>query len=194
MKTNQAAAALLALSAAVLATSCKPKGIIQKVESGTTEKVFVPPGEKDEMYNFVSGGFSGQVAVYGLPSGRLFREIPVFSADPEAGWGFSEETRAMLETSQGYEPWDDQHHLALSQTKGEHDGRWVFANANNTPRVARISTETFRTEEILEIPNSSGNHSSPFITENSEYIVAGTRFSYPLDDEGANPDVPISSR
>ena len=74
MKTKQAAVALLALSAAVLATSCKPKGIIQKVESGTAEKVFVPPGKKDEMYNFVSGGFSGQVAVYGLPSGRLFRE------------------------------------------------------------------------------------------------------------------------
>ena len=190
---NQAAVALLALSAAVLATSCKPKGIIQKVESGTAEKVYVPPGKKDEMYNFVSGGFSGQVAVYGLPSGRLFREIPVFSADPESGWGYSEETKPMLQTSNGYEPWDDQHHLALSQTKGEHDGRWVFANANNTPRVARISTETFRTEEILEIPNSSGNHSSPFITENSEYIVAGTRFAYPLDDEGSNPDVPISS-
>jgi nitrous-oxide reductase len=191
--THQAAAALLAISAAVLATSCKPKGIIQKVESGTAEKVFVPPGEKDEMYNFVSGGFSGNVSVYGLPSGRLFRQIPVFSAHPESGWGYSEETRAMLETSFGYEPWDDQHHLALSQTKGEHDGRWVFANANNTPRVARISTETFRTEEILEIPNSSGNHSSPFITENSEYIVAGTRFAYPLDDEGASPDVPIST-
>jgi nitrous-oxide reductase len=104
----------------------------------------------------------------------MFREIPVFSADPESGWGYSEETKPMLETSFGYEPWDDQHHLSLSQTKGEHDGRWIFANANNTPRVARISTETFRTEEILEIPNSSGNHSSPFITENSEYIVAGT--------------------
>jgi nitrous-oxide reductase len=196
MKPNirQAAAGALALTGALLATSCKPpKGAIQKVESGTAEKVYVPPGKKDEFYNIVSGGFSGQVAVYGLPSGRMFREIPVFSADPETGWGYSEETKPMLETSHGFQTWDDQHHVALSQTKGEHDGRWIFANANNTPRIARISFDTFRTEEIIEIPNSAGNHSSPFITENSEYVVAGTRFAYPLDDEGSNPDVPISS-
>lgn len=188
-----AVAGVLALTGAALTTSCKPKGMITKVETGTAEKVYVAPGKHDEFYNVVSGGFSGQVAIYGLPSGRLFREIPVFSADPESGWGYSEESKPMLETSYGSIPWDDQHHVALSQTKGEYDGRWIFANANNTPRIARISFETFRTEEILEIPNCSGNHSSPFITENSEYIIGGTRFAYPLDDEGANPDVPISS-
>lgn len=183
----------LAIASAVLAGGCQPKPVIQKVEGGTAEKVYVPPGKKDEFYNVVSGGFSGHVAIYGLPSGRLFRNIPVFAAHPESGWGYSEETKPMLETSYGYQPWDDQHHVSLSQTKGEHDGRWIFANANNTPRIARISFETFRTEEIIEVPNSSGNHSSPFITENSEYVVAGTRFAYPLDDEGSNPDVPISS-
>lgn len=195
MKPNipYAVVGALALTGAALSTSCKPKGMITKVESGTAEKVYVAPGKHDELYNVVSGGFSGQVTIYGLPSGRLFREIPVFSADPESGWGYSEESKPMLETSHGSIPWDDQHHVALSQTKGEYDGRWIFANANNTPRIARISFETFRTEEILEIPNCSGNHSSPFITENSEYIIGGTRFAYPLDDEGANPDVPISS-
>jgi nitrous-oxide reductase len=99
----------------------------------------------------------------------------------------------MLNTSHGFLAWDDQHHVSLSTTKGEHDGRWIFANANNTPRIARISFETFRTDEIIEIPNSSGNHSSPFVTENTEYTVAGTRFAYPLDDEGSNPDVPINT-
>lgn len=182
-----------ALSCAVFITGCKPKQIIASVQSGVAEKVYVAPGKHDEFYNVVSGGFSGNVAIYGLPSGRLFRQIPVFSQHPESGWGYSEETKPMLNTSFGYQVWDDQHHVGLSTTKGEHDGRWIFANANNTPRVARISFETFRTEEIIEIPNSSGNHSSPFLTENSEYVVAGTRFSYPLDDEGSNPDVPISS-
>ena len=33
--------------------------------------VYVSPGEHDEFYGFFSGGFSGQVSVYGLPSGRL---------------------------------------------------------------------------------------------------------------------------
>ena len=33
--------------------------------------------------------------------------------------------------------------------------------------------------------------SSPFVTENTEYVVAGTRFSVPSDEE--NGDVPINS-
>ena len=81
--------------------------------------------------------------------------------------------------------------LKLSQTNGEIDGRWIFANGNNTPRIARIDLTTFSTAEILEMPNSAGNHSSPFITENTEYVVAGTRFSVPLDNQ--NGDVPINT-
>jgi len=170
---------------------CKPRNAQDSVSGDAASRVYVPPGQYDEVYNFVSGGFSGQVSVYGIPSGRLFRVIPVFSVDPEKGWGYSEETKPMLNTSHGFVPWDDQHHLALSQTNGEIDGRWLFANGNNTPRVARVDLKTFRTAEIIEIPNSAGNHSSPFITENSEYVVAGTRFSVPLDSE--NGDVPIDS-
>ncbi|MBK8712687.1 MAG: Sec-dependent nitrous-oxide reductase [Niastella sp.] len=171
--------------------SCKPKSSGDVVGKEAASKVYVQPGQYDEIYNFVSGGFSGQVSVYGIPSGRLLRVIPVFSVDPEKGWGYSEETKPMLNTSHGEIPWGDQHHLDLSQTNGEIDGRWLFANENNTPRVARIDLKTFRTAEIIEIPNSAGNHSSPFITENTEYVVAGTRFSVPMDYE--NGDVPIDS-
>lgn len=171
--------------------SCKPKSSGDVVGKEAASKVYVQPGQYDELYNFVSGGFSGQVSVYGIPSGRLLRVIPVFSVDPEKGWGYSEETKPMLNTSHGEIPWGDQHHLDLSQTNGEIDGRWLFANENNTPRVARIDLKTFRTAEIIEIPNSAGNHSSPFITENTEYVVAGTRFSVPMDYE--NGDIPIDS-
>ncbi|MEO7445777.1 MAG: Sec-dependent nitrous-oxide reductase [Ferruginibacter sp.] len=171
--------------------ACKPKNAGSAVSSDAAAKTYVAPGKYDAFYNFVSGGFSGQLSTYGLPSGRLLRVIPVFSVDPEKGWGFSEETKPMLNTSHGFVPWDDLHHVQLSKTDGDYDGRWVFANANNTPRVARIDLKTFRTAEIIELPNSGGNHSSPFITENTEYVVAGTRFSIPPDDE--NGDVPISS-
>ena len=171
--------------------SCKPKNAGNAVSSDAAEKAYVAPGKYDQFYNFVSGGFSGQMSVYGLPSGRLLRVIPVFSVDPEKGYGYSEETKPMLNTSHGIVPWDDLHHTELSQTNGEIDGRWVFGNANNTPRVARIDLTTFRTQEIIELPNSAGNHSSPFITENTEYVVAGTRFSVPPDDK--NGDVPINT-
>jgi nitrous-oxide reductase len=97
--------------------------------------------------------------------------IPVFAVDPEKGWGYSEETKAMLNTSHGFVPWDDLHHPELSQTNGEIDGRWLFGNANNTPRVARLDLTTFRTAEIIELPNSAGNHSSPFITENTGMLL-----------------------
>ncbi len=171
--------------------SCKPKGAGSAVSGDAASKVYVAPGKYDQFYNFVSGGFSGQMSVYGIPSGRLLRVIPVFSVDPEKGWGYSEETKPMLNTSHGFVPWDDLHHIALSETDGIQDGRWVFGNGNNTPRIARIDLKTFRTAEIIEIPNSAGNHSSPFITENSEYVVAGTRFSIPMDN--SNGDVPINS-
>lgn len=157
--------------------------------SSAASKVYVPPGEYDEFYAFMSGGFSGQVSVYGLPSGRLFKVIPVFSVNAENAYGFSEETKPALETSYGFIPWDDAHHPKLSQTDGLPDGRWLFINANNTPRIARIDLSTFETDEIIEIPNSGGNHGSPYVTQNSEYVVASTRFSVPVPQR----DVPIAS-
>ncbi len=158
------------------------------LSGNAAEKVYVAPGEHDEFYAFVSGGFSGQLAVYGLPSGRLFKVIPVFSVDAEKAWGFNEETKPMLNTSHGFIPWDDSHHPDISQTAGELDGRWVFINGNNTPSIAKIDLTTFETTEIIEVPNSAGNHSSSFVTENTEYVVAGTRFSVPYPQR----DMPIS--
>jgi nitrous-oxide reductase len=173
----------VALAAIAVATfffiSCSSQGGSPAAggSGDAASRVYVAPGEKDEFYN-----------VYGLPSGRLFRVIPVFALDPEKGWGFSEETKPMLMTSHGFIPWDDAHHPEMSMTDGVPDGRFVFINGNNTPRVAKIDLKTFRTVEIIELPNASGNHSSPFTTYNSEYVVAGTRFSVPIP----NADVSIA--
>lgn len=153
------------------------------------EQVYVQPGDYDEFYLFTSGGFSGQMGVYGLPSGRHFKTISVFSQNPETGFGYSEETKSMLNTSYGFIPWDDAHHPEFSMTDGVPDGRFIFINGNNTPRVAKIDLKEFETTEIIEIPNSAGNHASPFVTENTEYIVASTRFSVPIPQS----DVSISS-
>jgi len=178
--------------ALMLLTSCGNNNGQNKssgaLNSSNAEKVYVAPGEHDEFYAFMSGGYSGNLTVYGLPSGRMFKEIPVFSQFPTSGYGYSEETKPMLETSHGFVPWDDSHHPDISQTNGELDGRWIFINGNNTPRIARISLSTFETEEIIEVPNSAGNHSSSFVTENSEYVVAGTRFSVPIPQR----DMPIN--
>ncbi|QFZ54280.1 Sec-dependent nitrous-oxide reductase [Oceanihabitans sp. IOP_32] len=180
----------LFLGLLVAFTSCNNSGKSGgngALSNNIAEKVYVAPGEHDSHYAFISGGYSGNLTVYGLPSGRMFKEIPVFSQFPTNGYGYSEETKPMLETSYGFIPWDDSHHPDISQTNGELDGRWVFINGNNTPRIARVSLRSFETEEIIEVPNSAGNHSSSFITENTEYVVAGTRFSVPVPQR----DMPI---
>jgi nitrous-oxide reductase len=191
MKNRFLKASFTFVLVAAFFSSCKPKNTSDAVSGDAASKVYVAPGKYDEFYNFVSGGFSGQMSVYGLPSGRMLKVIPVFSVDPESGWGFSEETKPMLNTSHGFIPWDDAHHPEMSQTNGEVDGRWVFINGNNTPRIARVDLKRFKTAEIIELPNSAGNHSSPFITENTEYVVAGTRFGVPGDYEEG--DVPINT-
>jgi nitrous-oxide reductase len=58
--------------------ACKPKNAGQAISGDAAAKAYVAPGKYDEFYNFVSGGFSGQMAVYGLPSGRLLRVITCF--------------------------------------------------------------------------------------------------------------------
>ncbi|MFP5470257.1 MAG: Sec-dependent nitrous-oxide reductase [Bacteroidia bacterium] len=180
----------MAIALTGMTFSCGQKEKKSVVGSDAASQVYVEPGKYDDFYMFTSGGFSGQVGVYGLPSGRLLKVLPVFSQNAENGYGYSEETKPMLMTSHGFIPWGDAHHPALSKTDGNADGRWLFINENNTPRIARIDLKTFTTVEIIEIPNSAGNHPSPYPTENTEYIVAGTRFSIPIK---GNTDVPIST-
>jgi nitrous-oxide reductase len=180
--------AAVALVIALIIVACPAQQDMMS-SSDAAQKVYVAPGNYDEFYAFMSGGFSGQVSVYGLPSGRLFKTIPVFSVFPENGYGFSEESKPMLETSFGFVPWDDAHHPELSQTNGVPDGHWLFINGNNTTRVARINLSSFETDEIIEIPNSAGNHASPFVTMNTEYVIASTRFSVPIPQK----DVSIAS-
>jgi nitrous-oxide reductase len=183
------AAAGIAIAIAAYACSARRSPATSLAAGDAASQVYVPPGSYDQFYSFMSGGYSGQVSVYGLPSGRLLKLIPVFSQFPEDGYGYNEETKPLFQTTYGFVPWDDSHHPELSMTDGVPDGRWLFINANNTPRVARIDLTRFETDEILQIPNSAGGHASPFTTPDTKYIVSATRFSVPIP----NNDVPIDT-
>jgi len=140
-------------------------------------KTYVAPGDLDEYYFFASGGHSGQVFIYGIPSMRHLATIPVFTPYPGTGYGFDKESKEML----GGFSWGDAHHPSLSETDGDYDGRWLFISDNANNRMARIDLRDFKTKEIFgPIPNVSGNHCSSFVTENTEYVLAGSRFSIPL--------------
>jgi nitrous-oxide reductase len=146
---------------------------------------YVPPGDLDEFYLFYSGGHSGQIYVAGIPSMRHIATIPVYAPYPATGYGFDDESKAML----GDFTWGDAHHPSLSRTNGEYDGRWLFINDTANGRLARISLRDFKTKQIFgPIPNLSGNHGSAFTTANTEYITYATRFSIPLGGAYASTD------
>jgi nitrous-oxide reductase len=171
---------LLGLMAVLLLPSgCARKPKIQ--QRGDIEQsavaTYVAPGDLDEYYVFYSGGQSGNVYVGGVPSLRHIATIPVFAPYPGTGYGFDKETKTML----GGYTWGDVHHPNLSETDGDYDGRWLFVNDNANNRVARIELRDFKTKEIFgPIPNVSGNHGSSFVTPNTEYVLAASRFSIPL--------------
>jgi nitrous-oxide reductase len=186
------AVAWAALGLLVLAgfLSCRPPAPKQgAARAGVSDvavaaqKTYIAPGDLDEYYLFASGGHSGQVYVYGVPSMRHLSTIPVYTPYPATGYGFDDETKAML----GGFTWGDVHHPSLSETKGEYDGRWLFVNDMNG-RVARIDLRDFKTKQIYgPVPNVSGNHGSAFVTPNTEYTMMASRFSIPIPKGTAKP-------
>jgi nitrous-oxide reductase len=172
------------LPLAALAAACAPSHAPSSGQNGqmadvreAAQRTYVAPGKLDDYYLFYSGGHSGNVYVAGIPSMRHITTIPVFAPYPATGYGFDEESRRML----GGYTWGDVHHPALSKTRGDYDGRWLFVNDNGNNRIARIDLRDFKTRQILgPIPNSSGNHGSAFVTENTEYALVASRFSIPV--------------
>ena len=173
-------ASALVASLTLSFTGCKKEqnsSATDNAQVSAAVATYVPPGQLDEYYLFYSGGHSGQIFVAGIPSMRHIATIPVFAPYPGTGYGFDEESKKLL----GDYTWGDVHHPGLSQTNGEYDGRWLFCNDNANNRVARIDLRDFKTKQILgPIPNSSGNHGSSFVTENTEYVLVASRFSVPL--------------
>ena len=92
MNLNRFLYATAGVAAAFAMYSCKPQAPESAAIGDAATKVYVAPGQYDEFYNIVSGGFNGQLSVYGVPSGRLIKVLPVFSVHPENGYGYSEET------------------------------------------------------------------------------------------------------
>ncbi|HSE18727.1 MAG TPA: Sec-dependent nitrous-oxide reductase [Pyrinomonadaceae bacterium] len=167
----------LIIGGVLASCSRRPKTVERGDVAEAAIATYVAPGDTDEYYLFYSGGHSGNVYVAGVPSMRHIATIPVFAPYPATGYGFDKQTKAML----GNYTWGDVHHPALSETQGDYDGRWLFVNDNANNRLARIDLRDFKVKQILgPIPNISGYHGGSFVTPNSEYVLAASRFSVPL--------------
>lgn len=153
-------------------------------------KTYTPTGGRDEYLAFSSGGQSGQVIVYGIPSMRILKYIGVFTPEPWQGYGFDDESKAVL--AQGRIDgkdlnYGDTHHPALSETDGDYDGRYLFINDKANPRVAVIDLRDFETKQIVVNPLFRSEHGGAFVTPNTEYVMEATQYAAPYSDVGFVP-------
>ena len=87
--------AATAWSAESLQDVMKRRGLSQQ-DLLAASKTYVPTGKRDEFVVFSSGGQSGQVIVYGIPSMRILKYIGVFTPEPWQGYGFDENSKSVL--------------------------------------------------------------------------------------------------
>jgi len=184
----------LFLGSAIAASTAFGAGTLEKVmkERGLTEtdiiraaKTYLPTGGRDEFVVFSSGGQSGQMMVYGVPSMKILKFIAVFTPEPWQGYGFDEESKKVLRQGniRGREiNWGDTHHPALSEVDGKYDGKWLVINDKANPRIAVISLEDFETQQIVVNPVFKSDHGGAFFTQNSEYIIEACQYAAPYDN------------
>lgn len=148
-------------------------------------KTYTPSGGRDEFIVFSSGGQSGQVIVYGVPTMRILKYIAVFTPEPWQGYGYDEDSKKILRQGniRGKEiNWGDTHHPALSEKDGKYDGKWLAINDKANPRVAIIDLEDFETKQIVVNPVFKSEHGGAFFTPNSEYIIEAAQYAAPFDN------------
>ena len=152
---------------------------------------YTPTGRHDEYVMFASGGHSGQVIVVGLPSMRILKVIAVFTPDPWQGYGYGVKDSPMEASSEGVTvdgqslTWADTHHPALSETKGDYDGEYLFINDKANGRIAVIDLKDFETKQIVKNPIFLNDHGATMVTPDTEYVVEGSQYAMPLGNDYA---------
>jgi nitrous-oxide reductase len=182
-------AAESAWSAEALKDVMERRGLTEK-DLLAAAKTYTPTGGRDEYLVFSSGGQSGQVIVYGIPSMRILKYIGVFTPEPWQGYGFDDESKAVLAQGKirGKDiTYGDTHHPAISETEGDYDGKYLFINDKANPRVAVIDLHDFETKQIVVNPFFKSEHGGAFVTPNTEYVMEATQYAAPLTDDGYVP-------
>ncbi|MBI5165110.1 MAG: Sec-dependent nitrous-oxide reductase [Magnetospirillum sp.] len=174
-----------AWSAESLQDVMKRRGLTEK-DVLAASKTYTPTGKRDEFIAFSSGGQSGQVIIYGIPSMRILKYVAVFTPEPWQGYGFDDESKRVLKEGSmvdGREiTFGDTHHPAISETNGEYDGQFLFINDKNTPRIAVIDLKDFETKQIVRNPILKSEHGGTFVSPNTDYIIEAAQYAAPLED------------
>jgi len=194
MKKSFSKLSTLFLGSALAATTVFGAGALEKVmkDRGLTEndviraaKTYNPTGGRNEFIVFSSGGQSGQILVYGVPSMRILKYIAVFTPEPWQGYGYDVDSLKVLREGniRGREiNWGDTHHPGLSETDGKYDGKWLVINDKANPRIAVIDLLDFETKQIVVNPIFKSDHGGAFFTPNSDYILEACQYAAPFDN------------
>ncbi|DAB35826.1 MAG TPA: cytochrome C [Sulfurospirillum cavolei] len=163
----------------------KEKGL-SEADVVRAAKTYNPTGVHDKYLVFSSGGQSGQIMVYGVPSMRLLKYIGVFTPEPWQGYGFDEESKKVLAQGKirGKDiTWGDTHHPSLSETDAKVDGKWLVVNDKANPRIAVIDLHDFETKQIVVNPVFKSEHGGSFFTQDSEWIIEAAQYAAPFDND-----------
>jgi len=178
-----------AWSADALQDIMKQRGLSQQ-DLLAAAKTYVPTGGRDEFIALSSGGQSGQMIAYGIPSMRILKYIGVFTPEPWQGYGYDEESKKVLAGGRidGKDiTWGDTHHPGFSETNGESDGQFLFINDKANPRIAVLDMRDFETKQIVVNPIFKSEHGGAFVTPNTEYVFEASQYASPLENRKFYP-------
>ena len=154
-------------------------------------KTFMPSGRHDEYVLFSSGGQSGQVFAIGVPSMRLLRSIAVFTPESWQGYGFAgdkDPIRESLKINGKPVEWGDTHHPALSETKGDYDGEFLFIGDKANARLGVIDLRDWDCKQVVKNPLTISDHGAAFVTPNTDYVIEGGQYGTVLGYGYALPE------
>ena len=178
------AASMASAATGTLAKVMKERGLSEQ-DVIRAAKTYMPSGGRDKYIVFSSGGQSGQVIVYGVPSMRILKYIAVFTPEPWQGYGYDVDSLKILREGniRGREiNWGDTHHPALSEKDGKYDGKWLIINDKANPRLAVIDLNDFETKQIVVNPVFKSEHGGAFFTQNSKHILEACQYAAPYDN------------
>ena len=147
-------------------------------------KTFTPDHLSDEYVALNSGGQEGNMPTYLVPSMRLVKYTPTATRQPYIGYGYSAETRKLMEDGfiDGAEIlWGDTHHPGFSETDGDYDGKWAVINDKANPRLFVVDLKDWELKQVVINPIFRSDHGGCFFTPNSEYILEASQYPAPFD-------------
>lgn len=122
------------------------------VGKGECSKVEVVFGELDEYYGFWSGGYFGEVCVFGVLLMCELMCILVFNVDLVIGWGLINESKWVFGDSVCFFN-GDCYYLYILMIDGKYDGKYLFINDKVNSWVVCICLDVMKCDCIVIIFN-----------------------------------------